>query len=156
MNFQESPQSENEDLRKQREEFYAIIKQLEEENRYYFVRNTQFASSDELPHDKTNRMACAPSEVSDQPGLPPSLIRVFAVCMKKASVLSYPLSTQWILWSDRADAQADLSLHWAQRSFCWFCHEVAHMQKQWASCMSFSELSFLQQQSVFGWRGLAV
>ena len=24
------------------------------------------------------------------------------------------------LWSDWADVQADLSLHWAQRSFCWF------------------------------------
>ena len=33
----------------------------------------------EPPHDKTNRMACAPSEDSDQPGHPPSLIRVFAV-----------------------------------------------------------------------------
>ena len=31
------------------------------------------------PHDKTNRMTCAPSEDSDQPGHPPSLIRVFAV-----------------------------------------------------------------------------
>ena len=29
--------------------------------------------------DKTNKMACAPSEDSDQPGHPPSLIRVFAV-----------------------------------------------------------------------------
>ena len=33
----------------------------------------------EPPHDKTNKMACAPSEDSDQPGHPPSLIRVFAV-----------------------------------------------------------------------------
>ena len=32
----------------------------------------------ELPHDKTNKMACAPNEDSD-PGHPPSLIRVFAV-----------------------------------------------------------------------------
>ena len=32
------------------------------------------------PHrDKTNKMACAPSEDSDQPGHPPRLIRVFAV-----------------------------------------------------------------------------
>ena len=30
------------------------------------------------------------------------------------------------LWSDWVDAQADLSLHWMQRSFCWFCHEAAH------------------------------
>ena len=32
------------------------------------------------PHrDKTSEMACAPSEDSDQPGHPPSLIKVFAV-----------------------------------------------------------------------------
>ena len=41
-----------------------------------------------------NKMACVPSEDSDQPGHPPSLIRVFAVRMKKAWVLSYPLSAQ--------------------------------------------------------------
>ena len=34
-------------------------------------------------------MACAPSEASDQPGHPPSLVRVFAVRMKKARVFSY-------------------------------------------------------------------
>ena len=33
----------------------------------------------EPPHNKTNKMACAPSEDSDQPGNPPSLIRVFTV-----------------------------------------------------------------------------
>ena len=49
------------------------------------------------PHDKTNKMVCAPSEDSDQPGHPPSLIRVFAVRMKKVWVLSYPLSAQWRL-----------------------------------------------------------
>ena len=32
----------------------------------------------EPPHDKTNKMVCAPSEDSDQPGHPPSPIRVFA------------------------------------------------------------------------------
>ena len=46
------------------------------------------------PHDKMNKMACAPSEDSDQPGYLPSLITVFAVRFKKAWVLSYPLSTQ--------------------------------------------------------------
>ena len=48
----------------------------------------------EPPQDKTNRMACELSEYSDQPGHPPSLIRVFAVRMKKAWVLSFPLSAQ--------------------------------------------------------------
>ena len=64
---------------------------------------------------------CAPSEDSDQPGHPPSLIiRVFAVCMKKAWVLSYTWSPQRRLWSDWADAQADLSLHWAHTHFVGF------------------------------------
>ena len=42
---------------------------------------------------QTNKMACAPSKDSDQPGHPPSLIRVFTVRMK----LSYSLSIQWRL-----------------------------------------------------------
>ena len=74
----------------------------------------------EPPHDKTNDVACVPSEDSDQPGHPPSLIRVFAVHMKKAWVLSYPLSAQRRLWSDWADAQADLSLRWAHTHFVGF------------------------------------
>ena len=56
---------------------------------------------------------CAPSEDSDQPGHLPRLIRVFAVRMKKAWVLSYLFSAQRRLWSDLADAQTDLSLRWA-------------------------------------------
>ena len=39
----------------------------------------------------------------------------------------YPLSAQRRFWSDWADAQADLSLRWAQMSVCWFCHKAAHM-----------------------------
>ena len=69
-------------------------------------------------------MACAPSEDSDQPWYPPSLIRLFAVSVKKAQVLSYPLSAQRRLWSDWADA---LSLRWAHMAFCWFCHEAAQL-----------------------------
>ena len=75
---------------------------------------------------------CASSKDSDQPGHPPSLIRVFAVRMKKLWVLSYPLSAQWRPWSDWADAQADLSLRWAHTHFVgfvmsrliWFYHPV--------------------------------
>ena len=48
-------------------------------------------TSFELPHDKTNRMACAPSADSDQPGHPLSLI-VFTVHMEKPWGLSYPMS----------------------------------------------------------------
>ena len=74
----------------------------------------------EPPHGKTNKMACTPSEDSDQPGHPPSLISVFAVRMKKAGILTYPLSAQRRLWSDWADAQADLSLCWAHTHFVGF------------------------------------
>ena len=50
----------------------------------------------------------------------PSLISFFAVRMKKAWVLSYPLSAQRILWLDLADAKADLSHHWAHSHFVGF------------------------------------
>ena len=56
---------------------------------HFFLHSTY-----ESPHDKTKKMAYAPSEDSDEPGHPPSLIRVFAVRMKKAWVLSYPLNAQ--------------------------------------------------------------
>ena len=69
---------------------------------------------------QNQQCGCAPSEDSDQPGHPPSLIRVFAVRMKKAWVLSYPLSAQRRLWSDWPDAQSDLSLRWAHTHFVGF------------------------------------
>ena len=50
-----------------------------------------------------------PSEDSDQPGHPPSLIRVFPVCMKKAWVLNYLLNAQRRLWSESTlDAHVSL------------------------------------------------
>ena len=93
--------------------------------RCYFHKNKSLKLWDkkqiyEPPRDKTNKKACAPSEDSDQPGHPPSLIRVFAVRMLKTWVLSYPLSAQRRLWSDWADAQADLSLRWAHSHFVGF------------------------------------
>ena len=59
---------------------------------------------------------------------------VFAVRMKKAWDLSYQLSAQRRLWSDWADAQADLSLCWAHMPLCWFCHEAA--QLSWSMAKS--------------------
>ena len=75
---------------------------------------------------QNQQSGCAPSENSDQPGHPPSLIRVFAVRMKKAWVLGYPLSAQRRLirlggcpgWSE-----SSLGAH----SLCWFCHVTAHI-----------------------------
>ena len=48
----------------------------------------------EAEYDKTNILISVPSEDLDQLGHPPSLTRVFAVCLKKPSVLGYPLSAQ--------------------------------------------------------------
>ena len=69
---------------------------------------------------QNHQNGCAPSKDSDQPGHPPSPIRVFAVRMKNAGVFSYPLSAHRRLWSDWADAQADLSLRWAHTHFVGF------------------------------------
>ena len=73
---------------------------------------------------------CALSEDLDQPGHLPSLIRVFALWAQ--SVAKDPIflhaDRQRRLWSDWADAQADLSLRWAHMPFCWFCHAAAYMK----------------------------
>ena len=78
-----------------------------------------------------NQLRCAPSEDSDQPGHPPSLIRVFAVCSMGSWGLKVSSCGQWRLWSDWADAQADLSLRWVHMSFCWFCHVAAQITSFW-------------------------
>ena len=70
---------------------------------------------------QNQQCGCATSEDSDQPGHPPSLIRVFTVRIKNACVLRYPLSAQrrgCPGWSE-----SSLGAH----SLCWFCHEVAHL-----------------------------
>ena len=69
---------------------------------------------------QTNKMAWVLSEDSIQVEHPPSLIRIFTVRMKKAWFLSYPLNAQRRLWSDWADAQADLSLCWVRSHFVCF------------------------------------
>ena len=63
-------------------------------------------------------MICVPSEDSDQPGHPPSLISAFAVWVAKGPKFLQADSKDR---SDWASAQADLTLHWAHRSFCWIC-----------------------------------
>ena len=69
-------------------------------------------------------MACAPSKDSDQH--PPSLIKVFAVSMKKAWVLSYPLSAQRrLIRMGRCPGWSEFSP--CAQSFCWFYHEAAQM-----------------------------
>ena len=81
----------------------------------------------ELPHDKTNIMTLAPSNDSDQLGHLVSLIRVFAVHSVGSWGPKVSSCGQRRPWSDWVDVQADLSLRWVHRSFCWFCHAAAHI-----------------------------
>ena len=98
-------------------------------------KETNPNTKNEPQHDKINKIICAPSEDSDQPGHPPSQIRVFVVRMKKHWVLIYLLSALRRLWSHWADAQTDLGLRWAHRSVCWFCHEAAQIKTQSSQSM---------------------
>ena len=85
---------------------------------------------------QNQQCGCTPSEDSDQPGHPTSLIRVFAVRMKKAWVLSYPLSAQRRLWSDWADAQADPSFCWAHSHIvCFVMRRLIFPQFLFFSCI---------------------
>ena len=56
----------------------------------------------------------------------PSLIRGLAVRSVGRQCPSASSCGQSRLWSDLADAQADLSLRWAHRLFCWFCRALVH------------------------------
>ena len=75
-----------------------------------------------LSCDTTNptKWHVRPAKTQINLGIPP-VWSVFAVCMKKAWILSYLLSTQRRLWSGWADSQADPSLCWMHMPFCWFC-----------------------------------
>ena len=62
----------------------------------------------EPPRDEIHKMAWAPSEDSDQPGHPPSLIRDFAARMKKAC----SLTTHWAHSRDSDQTGRMPSLIW--------------------------------------------
>ena len=93
------------------------------------------------PHDKRQTIAFVPSEDSDQPGHPPSLMRVFAVRSMCSWVPNVSPCWQRRLWSDWADAQAELCLRWAQWPFCWFCHTAAHVYIEAESLASRASLT---------------
>ena len=62
----------------------------------------------EPPHGKTNKMACAHSDKSDQPVRPRSVIGIFAVCSLGSLGPIVSSCGQRRLWLDWADVQADL------------------------------------------------
>ena len=98
----------------------------------------------ELPHDKLNKITCAPSDNSDQPvhPHPPSPFSLRCPHEESFGSLTNPLSAQRSLRLDWADDQADLSLLGAHANcffffffFFLFCHDrVAQICVQSAYC----------------------
>ena len=76
--------------------------------------------------DKTYNKTCVTRKDSDQPVHP--LIRARAIVYRSLNSLKAVegICNQRRLWSDCADAQADLSLRWSHKSYCRFCRAPAH------------------------------
>ena len=72
-----------------------MLNQLERHGMRWSLR----MSINEPPHDKTNKMTVHLAKTKISLGICP-VWSVFTVCMKKAWVLSYPLSAQRRLWSE--------------------------------------------------------
>ena len=70
---------------------------------------------------------------------------VFPVGMKKAWVLSYPLNVERRLWSDWADALADLSLRWMYSHFVGF---VTRRLKWCMACLNKVVVEIVVKSSV--------
>ena len=61
---------------------------------------------------------CAHNEDSDERAPPHMMIRVYADCLKTLWIIGYPNNALKRLFSDCANAQADLSLRWAYMNCC--------------------------------------
>ena len=106
------------------------------------------AQQTEPPRGKTNNVVVRPAKTQLSLGIRP-VRSVFAVCMKKAWALSYQLSAQRRLWSDWADAQADLSHCWVHSHFVGFVTRQLnfvrrdHEQFPWVKKKSYCYLGIL-------------
>ena len=80
----------------------------------------------EQQREKTYLLVCAPNDASNQPAPPRSLIRGFFVRLKKLCIRGYTKCVQWRFWSDCANAQSDLNLHWARMSVGTFSDVMTH------------------------------
>ena len=78
---------------------------------------------------KTYLRKSAPSEGSDQPAHSCNLIRLFPGCVLDSQEWKVSSCGQWRLWSDCADAQADLSLRLANISDSTFPRNAALKHK---------------------------
>ena len=91
---------------------------------------------------------------------PPSLIRVFVGHSLGSQGPNTSSCGQRRLWSDLADAQADLSLRWKHMPYCWFCHDVAQISAERGcsiNLLGFHTINFgilMQTKQLNFWAGL--
>ena len=78
----------------------------------------------ELQLDKSNKMMCAKRNLRSAWASAQSDQFLCAQWVAKNPRFFHADSEDWSEW---ADAQADLSLRWTHRSFCWFCRVAAHV-----------------------------
>ena len=103
----------------------------------YQIRLTRsiYRMANEPRHDKTNKMSVRPAKTQISLDIRPVWSVSSLSAWKEPWVLRYLLSAQRRLWSDRADAQADLSLRWAHSHFVgfvmsrlkWFLFYLTHI-----------------------------
>ena len=77
----------------------------------FLFSNKRTTHRNEPPHDKTQKVAVRPAKTKISLGIRP---------VRSEWALSYPVSAKRRLWSEWADAQADLSLRWAHSHFVGF------------------------------------
>ena len=94
----------------------------------------------EPPHDKPAKWPLRPAKTQNSLGIR----QVWSESSQSAWRNIQSSATHWAHCEAliRLDgAQADLSLRWAHRSFCWFCHEAAQVV-EW--------MCYVEHTSLFG------
>ena len=75
----------------------------------------------EPPHDKTNKMTVRPAKTQIRLGIRP-------VWSESSLCAQWVAKDPSFFHADSEDSdQTGWSLRWTHMSFCWFCHEVAHI-----------------------------
>ena len=87
-----------------------------QKNRFHIFKPIKWWAF-EPAHEKT----CVTRKDSDQPVHPLGITRVLLFPSLDSPETVKGTRDQRSLWSDCADAQANLSLHWSHKSYCRFC-----------------------------------
>ena len=93
--------------------------------------------------NKTYNKTCVTSKDSNQPVHPSSMARVLVHPSLDSPEAVEGTCVQRRLWSDCADAQADLSLRWSRKSYCRFIRNHGHTNKKECNIDPFRLCSFL-------------